>query len=88
MRVMLTTDMIKVTTHEAKTQLSKLIARAQRGEEIVICRGDRPAAKLVATEGAERAARPRVGTKTSAPVQMAEDAFAPLTDAELERWGL
>lgn len=37
----------KVTIHVAKTNLSKLIARAEAGEEIVIYRGDKPAAKLV-----------------------------------------
>lgn len=37
----------KVTIHIAKTNLSKLIAKAEAGEEIVIYRGDKPAAKLV-----------------------------------------
>ena len=36
-----------MTVHVAKTQLSKLIARAEAGEEIVIARGDKPAVKLV-----------------------------------------
>jgi prevent-host-death family protein len=35
-----------VTVHHAKTQLSKLIARAEAGEEIVIARGNKPAVKL------------------------------------------
>jgi prevent-host-death family protein len=38
----------KITIHAAKTNLSKLIAKAERGEEIIIYRGDKPAAKLVA----------------------------------------
>jgi len=38
----------KITIHAAKTNLSKLIARVEAGEEIVIYRGDKPAAKLVA----------------------------------------
>jgi prevent-host-death family protein len=33
--------------HEAKTQFSKLIARAEAGEEIVIRRGPKAVAKLV-----------------------------------------
>jgi len=42
----------KITIHVAKTNLSKLIAKAEAGEEIVIYRGDKPAAKLVpANEG-------------------------------------
>jgi antitoxin (DNA-binding transcriptional repressor) of toxin-antitoxin stability system len=37
----------KVTIHAAKTNLSKLVARAEAGEEIMIYRGDKLAAKLV-----------------------------------------
>lgn len=37
----------KITIHAAKTNLSKLIARAEAGEEIMIYRGDKLAAKLV-----------------------------------------
>jgi prevent-host-death family protein len=33
--------------HEAKTQLSKLVERVERGEEIVITRRGEPAARLV-----------------------------------------
>ncbi|MGN6558572.1 MAG: type II toxin-antitoxin system Phd/YefM family antitoxin [Solirubrobacterales bacterium] len=33
--------------HEAKTQLSKLVERAEAGEEIVITRHGEPAARLV-----------------------------------------
>ena len=36
-----------VTIHAARTQLSRLAARAEAGEEIVIVRGDRPVAKPV-----------------------------------------
>lgn len=36
--------------HEAKTKLSKLVARAQAGEEIVIARNGTPVARLVAVE--------------------------------------
>lgn len=46
---------------EAKTQLSKLVARAERGEEVTIRRGDKPVAKLVAIETARPSARPAFG---------------------------
>lgn len=36
-----------VNVHAAKTQLSKLIERAEAGEEIVIGRAGKPVAKLV-----------------------------------------
>lgn len=39
--------MTKVTIHAAKTNLSKLIAKAEAGEEVVIFRGDKPVARLV-----------------------------------------
>jgi len=36
-----------VTIHEAKTNLSRLVARAEAGEEIVIARGKVEVAKIV-----------------------------------------
>ena len=36
-----------VNTHEAKTQLSRLLALVEKGEEIVIARNGKPIAKLV-----------------------------------------
>ena len=44
----------KVTIHAAKTNLSKLIARAEAGEEITIYRNDKPAAKLVPANDASK----------------------------------
>jgi prevent-host-death family protein len=39
---------IQVNTHEAKTQLSKLLVRVQAGEEVVIAKAGIPVARLVA----------------------------------------
>jgi prevent-host-death family protein len=36
-----------VNVHEAKTHLSRLLERVERGEEIVIARSGKPIAKLV-----------------------------------------
>jgi antitoxin (DNA-binding transcriptional repressor) of toxin-antitoxin stability system len=77
-----------VTTHEAKTHLSRLLAEVEAGEEFVICRGKTPAARLVPTTRKPARRRPKVGTVTSAPVRLADDAFKPLTDEELEDWGI
>ena len=38
---------MQVTIHAAKTNLSKLIEAALRGEEVVIARGDKPVARIV-----------------------------------------
>ncbi len=47
--------MDEVTVHEAKTHLSKLLRRVALGEEILICRGGEPIARLVAaTQGKKR----------------------------------
>lgn len=37
----------QVNIYEAKTRLSALVDRAEAGEEIIIARGGRPAARLV-----------------------------------------
>jgi prevent-host-death family protein len=49
-----------VNTHEAKTQLSKLIAAVRAGEEVVICQAGKPAARLTAYEPVRK--KPRLGT--------------------------
>ncbi len=76
-----------VTTHQAKTHLSRLLKEAQAGETIVILSGSNPVAKLSAVEAA-KATRPPVGTLTSAEVRYSDDAFRPLSDEELRAWGL
>jgi prevent-host-death family protein len=37
----------QINIYDANTELSKLVERAEAGEEIIIARGGRPAAKLV-----------------------------------------
>ena len=37
----------QVNIHEAKTQMSKLIELAQRGEEFIIAKADKPVARIV-----------------------------------------
>ena len=76
-----------VTTHQAKTHLSRLMKEAQAGETIVILNGSVPMAKLTAAQSAV-AVRPPVGTITSERVRCDDDAFRPLTDEELKAWGL
>jgi prevent-host-death family protein len=42
--------MLTVNMHEAKTQFSKLIARVEAGEEILIARDGTPVARVVAVQ--------------------------------------
>lgn len=79
--------MRSVTVHEAKTTLSKLLAAVDAGEEILVCRGSQPVAKLVPLRAAPRP-RPRVGDVTSARVKYTDDCFAPLEENDEALWGL
>ena len=72
------------TIHAAKTQLSRLVARAQQGEEIVIARGARPVARLVALD-APRAKREFGAMRGRARVTRAF--FEALPPDELAAWG-
>lgn len=38
---------VRVNVHQAKTHLSRLLERAERGDEVIIARAGRPVAKLV-----------------------------------------
>jgi prevent-host-death family protein len=47
-----------VSIHEAKTQFSRLVARAEAGEEIVVRRGPTPVVKIVAYHAPTTPRRP------------------------------
>jgi prevent-host-death family protein len=72
-----------VTVHEAKTHLSRLLARVRAGEEIIIAKGKEPQAKLVPI--APEVKRPRLaGTLGPISDEEAEEAARPLPK---EYWG-
>ncbi|KAE8759309.1 type II toxin-antitoxin system Phd/YefM family antitoxin [Paraburkholderia madseniana] len=66
-----------VNIHEAKTQFSRLVDAAASGEEIVIAKAGKPAARLVPMERA-KVVRRFGGLKGK--VRIAEDFDAPLPD--------
>ena len=80
----------KISTHQAKTHLSKVIEEVLAGAEVVVCRGSVPVVKIVQYQPSKKTKHlRRVGGKTSAPVKYEADAFAPLTSKEdLKLWGL
>jgi prevent-host-death family protein len=72
------------TVHEAKTHLSKLIERAERGEEVIIARGNKPAVRLTAFEKGQRKKGRRPGAyKDELPDFPDSFFFDPLDDEEL-----
>ena len=72
-----------VNMHEAKTQLSKLVAKVEQGEQFVIARGGRPCARLVPFEPAA----PQLATMKGRWPELGDDFFAPLSDDDLDVWG-
>lgn len=67
-----------VSIHEAKTNLSKLIRRAEAGEEIVIRRGSVPVARLLPIEKRVR----RQAGFLRGRIWIAEDFDDPLPEFE------
>lgn len=75
--------MTTVNVREAKTHLSRLLARVEAGEEIVIARRGKPVARLVA----HQASRPvrRFGALKGC-LTVDDSVFDPLPESELAGW--
>ncbi len=71
-----------VTIHAAKTNLSRLVARAEAGEEIVIARGNKPVAKLVPIAPKPK----RVFGSMRGQFSIGPEFFEPLPPEELNEW--
>ena len=71
------------TVHQAKTQLSKLIASALEGEEVIIARGDKPVVKLTPVEAVKR--KPVFGA-FKGHFELTDAFFEPLPEDELALW--
>jgi prevent-host-death family protein len=54
--------MSSYTIGEAKTQLSKLVHRAEEGEEVVVRRGRKPVARIVAISDHKAVSRRKPGS--------------------------
>ena len=71
---------------EAKTHLSELIARAERGEEVIITRHNKPVAKIVPigrerVEGAQRRQAALAGLQAFEPIVVVGATVAELIAA-------
>lgn len=73
-----------VTTHKAKTELSKLLKRAEDGESILIARGNKPVAMLVPPP--HSTPRKTRGFGAWKGVFEMPDVLAPMTEKELTDW--
>ncbi len=76
--------MRSIKVHKAKTNLSKLIEQACRGEEIIIARGATPVVRLVPVGKVQGRRQPGV---LRGKLQVGPEFFAPLPAQELSLWG-
>lgn len=74
---------LQVNIHEAKSQLSKFIELACRGEEIVIAKAGRPMVRLTPVE--QQASGRRFGA-LQGKAKVDERFFEPLPEDELRAW--
>jgi prevent-host-death family protein len=77
----------QVNLYEAKTQLSSLVARAAKGEEIVIAKAGKPMARLVPPSPEPQAPR-KPGQNLLGITYIADDFDAPLPEDVLRDFGL
>ncbi len=75
--------MAVVTVHAAKTNLSRLIEQALRGEEVVIARGNKPVVRLVPLEVLKP--KRRFGS-LAGQIAVPDSFFEALPDDELKIW--
>ena len=75
--------MTKVTIHVAKTNLSKLIAQVEAGEEVVICRGDKEVAKLVPANDVRKVLPNRGFGNLKGIIEFDDRFFDPLPESML-----
>ena len=71
-----------VNVHQAKTQLSQLLAQVEAGEEVIIARRGEPVARLVRCKP-QRRRQPDV---MKGKVVILDNFFDPLPEEELKAW--
>ena len=71
-----------VNVQQAKTHFSRLLRQVEAGEEIAIARAGKVIARLVRDDSATKR---RFGVYEG-QVTLEDDAFAPMTDEEVDEW--
>ena len=74
--------MYVVNVHQAKTELSRLLARVEAGEDVVIARRGEPIARLVACKARIKRQPDALKGKIVVP----DTFFDPLPEQELTAW--
>ncbi|MDA7644859.1 type II toxin-antitoxin system prevent-host-death family antitoxin [bacterium] len=77
-----------ITTHDAKTHLSRYLAEVEKGVQITIARGKKPVAMLVPVNSPKNSRRPKVGNIKGSRYEFLDSAFSALNKEQLKEWGL
>ena len=76
---------MEVNVPHATPHLSTLIAAVESGEEVIIARAGKPAVKLVIATPPIRKSRKHMLGSGIGKIWMADDAFSPETDLEIQK---
>lgn len=74
--------MTTVNVHQAKTQLSRLLAQVENGDEVVIARNGTPVARLISVT---KHGKPRFGSWKDR-ITVDDSFLEPLPEEELAAW--
>ena len=73
---------VQVNIHEAKTNLSRLVAGALEGDEVILAKAGRPVAKIIPLpQGVGRKAGLWAGS-----LSVPDSFFEPMPEEELDAW--
>jgi len=75
--------MATATIHQAKTNLSKLIEQAERGEEVLIARGKKVVARIVPVAAPPKQRRLNI---FEGKFKVTRRFFEPLPEEDLDAW--
>ena len=73
---------MQVTVHQAKAQLSKLLEAVEKGEEVIIARGQTPVAQIVPFKKKQF----KLGILKDQLKGPAPDVLEPMSEEELRLW--
>ncbi len=76
---------MEVNVHHAKTHLSKLIAAAENGEDVVIARDGKPVVKLTLVTQPTRRPRRELRGSGIGKIWLLPEAFTREADAEIQQ---
>ena len=74
------------TVHQAKTHFSRLLKEAEAGREVIVMRGSKPVAKVVAINEVPLTKR-KISGLFEGMMEYDDKVFDPMTDEELVEYG-